>query len=170
MFHLCGFQIREASVLFVLMNNNFPSRLSNQLPASWRSFWCSEAAEAVRGPFETPPPRPTHTASGHLALSSRGLERVQVAASSSRSVVGKSRTTGSFEPTRVSSTIAKHCGRVHQRLRVTAMAWPASMVTTDRSGLLAPAGVPLREAERLSCPILALHMIAQTARDETKMC
>lgn len=47
-----------------------------------------------------------------------------MAGSSSQSVVGKSRTTGSFQPTRVSSTIAKHCGRVHQicvasRLQVT---------------------------------------------------
>ncbi|KAG7217393.1 hypothetical protein INR49_021560 [Caranx melampygus] len=33
---------------------------------------------------------------------------------SSLSVVGKSRTTGSFQPTRVSSTIAKHCGRVRR--------------------------------------------------------
>lgn len=33
---------------------------------------------------------------------------------SSQSVVGKSRTTGSFQLTRVSSTIAKHCGRVHR--------------------------------------------------------
>lgn len=46
------------------------------------------------------------------------------AGQSSLAVVGKSRTTGSFQPTRVSSTIAKHCGRAHHicvtsRARVT---------------------------------------------------
>lgn len=63
---------------------------------------------------------------------------------SSQSVVGKSRTTGSFQPTRVSSTIAKHCGRVHQSPPHLCDKWgsgytgrhlrdraPASMATSD---------------------------------------
>lgn len=141
------------------VNNNLCPRLSSRLvfrldcepSASSQSFWCSETAEAVRAPIESlltvdlqPLTRPTtapRTTAPHcllhfiiqlLFLSSD----VQAAGSSSRPVVGKSRTTGSFLPTGVSSTIAKHCGRGHQicvasRLQVTEIGCSASMVTAD---------------------------------------
>lgn len=99
-----------------------------------------------------------------------------MAALSSRSVFGKSRTTGSFQPTRVSSTIAKHCGRVREifmarELRVTHR-HVASMVTGDIREPRHDRSIALCSLSdaRLSSPILAPHMIAQATRNKAKMC